>query len=128
MIGQGRRRHAHAGDQALQPDCATTRAGLLSAPLRSRFGIVLRLEFYTTDDLRINRAAFRGNSSVSIDEGGASEIADGRGVRRASPTVAARVRGLRAGGRQDAGRSHIDRATGKHRWRCWSDKHGFRRN
>ena len=31
---------------------ATTRAGLISAPLRARFGIVLRLEFYTPEDLK----------------------------------------------------------------------------
>ncbi len=41
---------------------ATTRAGLLSAPLRSRFGIVLRLEFYTHADLKIILAAFGRDS------------------------------------------------------------------
>ena len=41
---------------------ATTRAGLLSAPLRSRFGIVLRLEFYTHADLKIISAALGRDS------------------------------------------------------------------
>src|SRR6266852_2825409 len=54
MIGQGPAARTHTMDiKPFTLVAATTRAGLLSAPLRSRFGIVLRLEFYTTDDLRI---------------------------------------------------------------------------
>src|SRR6202166_2996842 len=54
IIGQGPAARTHTMD--VQPFTfigATTRAGLLSSPLRSRFGIVLRLEVYTHEDLRI---------------------------------------------------------------------------
>ena len=54
MIGQGPSARTHTMD--VKPFTfigATTRAGLLSAPLRSRFGLLLRLEFYTHDDLRV---------------------------------------------------------------------------
>src|SRR5438874_4802857 len=53
IIGQGPSARTHTLE--VKPFTfvgATTRAGLLSAPLRSRFGIVLRLEFYTRDELR----------------------------------------------------------------------------
>jgi holliday junction DNA helicase RuvB len=54
---------------------ATTRAGLITAPLRSRFGIVHRLDFYEPADLLIilNRSARILN--IEMDEGGAEEIA-----------------------------------------------------
>src|SRR5213078_1987571 len=54
---------------------ATTRAGLLTSPLRDRFGIVLRLEFYTVSDLEriVGRSA--AILGVSVDEGGAARIA-----------------------------------------------------
>src|SRR5207253_2237915 len=54
LIGQGPAARTHTMD--VKPFTfvgATTRAGLLSSPLRSRFGIVLRLEFYSDEDLRI---------------------------------------------------------------------------
>jgi holliday junction DNA helicase RuvB len=54
IIGQGPAARTHVME--LKPFTfvgATTRPGLLSSPLRSRFGILLRLEFYTEDDLRI---------------------------------------------------------------------------
>jgi len=72
---------------------ATTRAGLLTAPLRDRFGIVQRLEFYNVEDLSyiINRAA--GIIKVSIDEGGAAEIARrSRGTPRIANRLLRRVR------------------------------------
>src|SRR5437667_6675503 len=53
IIGQGPSARTHTID--VKPFTfvgATTRAGLLSAPLRSRFGILLRLEFYSDDDLQ----------------------------------------------------------------------------
>ncbi|WP_114205240.1 AAA family ATPase, partial [Acinetobacter baumannii] len=50
---------------------ATTRAGLLATPLRDRFGIPLRLEFYTPDELTaVIRGAAR-KMGAPIDEGGA---------------------------------------------------------
>jgi Holliday junction DNA helicase RuvB len=54
---------------------ATTRAGLITAPLRSRFGIVHRLDFYAPEDLLIiiNRSAKILN--IQMEEGGAEEIA-----------------------------------------------------
>ncbi len=54
---------------------ATTRSGMLSSPLRSRFGMNCRLDYYEADDLRqiIERSA--GLIGVTIDAGGAIEIA-----------------------------------------------------
>ncbi|WP_286810317.1 Holliday junction branch migration DNA helicase RuvB, partial [Marinobacter sp. UBA2678] len=54
---------------------ATTRAGLLTSPLRDRFGIVQRLEFYNTKDLTDIILRSARLSSVAIDNGGAYEIA-----------------------------------------------------
>src|SRR5512144_2028019 len=54
---------------------ATTRAGLLTSPLRDRFGIVQRLDFYTQADLKsiVQRSA--GILGVAMEEGGAEQIA-----------------------------------------------------
>src|ERR1700731_992642 len=67
---------------------ATTRAGLITAPLRSRFGIVHRLDFYRPEDLLIilNRSAKILN--IEMDEGGAEEIAR---RCRGTPRVANRL-------------------------------------
>ena len=54
---------------------ATTRAGLLTSPLRDRFGIVQRLEFYSAADLATIVARAAGILDVRIDEGGARELA-----------------------------------------------------
>ncbi len=66
---------------------ATTRMGLVSAPLRSRFGIVLHLDFYSPEDLArvVRRSA--GILGISIDEEGALEI--GR-RSRGTPRIANR--------------------------------------
>jgi len=72
---------------------ATTRAGLLTSPLRDRFGIVQRLEFYQTDDLTqiVLRSAQILN--VFIDEPGAAEIARrSRGTPRIANRLLRRVR------------------------------------
>jgi len=72
---------------------ATTRAGLLTAPLRDRFGIVQRLEFYATSDLAgiVSRSAKL--LEVPIDEGGCSEIARrARGTPRIANRLLRRVR------------------------------------
>lgn len=72
---------------------ATTRAGLLTSPLRDRFGIVQRLEFYTTDDLIkiVTRSA--GILGVKIDDAGAREIAArSRGTPRITNRLLRRVR------------------------------------
>lgn len=67
---------------------ATTRAGLLTAPLRSRFGIVHRLDFYTPEDLLqvVTRSA--QILGIAMDEAGAMEIA---GRSRGTPRVANRL-------------------------------------
>ncbi|MCK5901968.1 MAG: Holliday junction branch migration DNA helicase RuvB [Cocleimonas sp.] len=72
---------------------ATTRAGLLTSPLRDRFGIVQRLEFYNVTDLStiIRRAA--GIIGVTIDSAGATEIAQrSRGTPRIANRLLRRVR------------------------------------
>ncbi|MET3290379.1 UNVERIFIED_CONTAM: Holliday junction DNA helicase RuvB [Brevibacillus sp. OAP136] len=72
---------------------ATTRAGLLSAPLRDRFGVVNRLEFYTVDELAfiVTRAA--DILQIGISEGGAVEIAKrSRGTPRVANRLLKRVR------------------------------------
>jgi Holliday junction DNA helicase RuvB len=72
---------------------ATTRAGMLSAPLRSRFGINSRLDFYTADELQkiVRRSA--GLLGVTIDDGGALEIAArSRGTPRIANNLLRRAR------------------------------------
>jgi Holliday junction DNA helicase RuvB len=54
---------------------ATTRAGALTSPLRERFGLVHRLDFYSPADLEIIVTRSAGLLGVPIDSGGASEIA-----------------------------------------------------
>ncbi|MFM1652394.1 Holliday junction branch migration DNA helicase RuvB [Brevibacillus sp. B_LB10_24] len=72
---------------------ATTRAGLLSSPLRDRFGVVNRLEFYTVEELAfiVSRAA--DILQIGIAEGGAVEIAKrSRGTPRVANRLLKRVR------------------------------------
>jgi len=72
---------------------ATTRSGQLSAPLRDRFGVVLRLELYSDDDLCgiITRSA--GILNIDIEHSGAMEIASrSRGTPRIANRLLRRVR------------------------------------
>lgn len=72
---------------------ATTRAGLLTSPLRDRFGIVQRLEYYSVQDLTgiVLRAA--GILGVPIEEAGAAEVAKrARGTPRIANRLLRRVR------------------------------------
>ena len=72
---------------------ATTRSGMVSNPLRDRFGIPLRLEFYTSDELKriIARSAIL--LGVTLDESGAEEIARRcRGTPRIAGRLIRRVR------------------------------------
>jgi Holliday junction DNA helicase RuvB len=72
---------------------ATTRAGLLTAPLRGRFGIVHRLDFYTEADLERILLRSARILSVPIDPGGAGEIARrSRGTPRVANRLLRRVR------------------------------------
>jgi Holliday junction DNA helicase RuvB len=87
MIGQGPSARTHTMD--VKPFTfigATTRAGLLSAPLRSRFGLLLRLEFYTHDDLRVIVERSAEILGVSIDRPGS------RGTPRIANRLLRRVR------------------------------------
>src|SRR5438309_6496484 len=94
LIGQG------AGARSIKLELprftlvgATTRAGLITAPLRGRFGIGFHLDFYPHEDLETicNRSA--GILGVEIDEGGAREIARrARGTPRIVNRLLRRVR------------------------------------
>ena len=102
MIGQGPSARTHTMD--VKPFTfigATTRAGLLSAPLRSRFGIVLRLEFYTHDDLRDHRGALGRDSWREIDRAGSARDCQplARHAAYRQPPAAPRPR-LRPGARR----------------------------
>jgi len=106
LIGQGPAARTHTMD--VKPFTfvgATTRAGLLSAPLRSRFGIVLRLDFYTHEDLRIIVERSAEILGVQIDREGALEIASrSRGTPRIANRLLRRVRDyaqVRSAGRID---------------------------
>lgn len=72
---------------------ATTRAGLLTSPLRDRFGIVQRLEFYSTDELKSIAHRSAGILNLPIDDAGAGQIADrARGTPRIVNRLLRRVR------------------------------------
>jgi len=124
MIGQGPSARTHTMD--VQPFTfvgATTRAGLLSAPLRSRFGIMLRLEFYTHKDLRIIVERSAEILGVAIDDEGANEIASrSRGTPRIANRLLRRVRDyaqVRGGGK-------IDKRTAEAALQMLEvDRHGF---
>jgi Holliday junction DNA helicase RuvB len=94
MIGEGPAARSIKLD--LQPFTlvgATTRAGMLTNPLRDRFGIVARLEFYTAEELTriVTRSA--GLLNAPIDDAGAREIARrSRGTPRIANRLLRRVR------------------------------------
>jgi len=124
MIGQGPSARTHTMD--VKPFTfigATTRAGLLSAPLRSRFGLLMRLEFYSHEDLRIIVERSAEILGVSIDRPGALEIASrSRGTPRIANRLLRRVRDyaqVRAGGK-------VDQATAQAALSMLEvDRHGF---
>lgn len=93
---------------------ATTRAGLLTSPLRDRFGIVQRLEFYNVADLTTIILRASKIMGVPIDKEGASEIARrARGTPRIANRLLRRVRDfaqMRADGfvREDIARQALD--------------------
>jgi len=124
IIGQGPSARTHTMD--VSPFTfvgATTRAGLLSAPLRSRFGILLRLEFYTHKDLQIIVERSAEILRVAVDREGAMEIASrSRGTPRIANRLLRRVRDyaeVRGGGK-------IDKATAQAALRMLEvDQYGF---
>ena len=72
---------------------ATTRAGLLSAPLRDRFGVVHHLEFYTPEELKTIILQSAGILNVEVDDPGALELAKrSRGTPRLANRLLKRVR------------------------------------
>lgn len=124
IIGQGPSARTHTID--VKPFTfvgATTRAGLLSAPLRSRFGIVLRMEFYTTEDLKVIVKRSAEILNVKVDEEGAHEIASrARGTPRIVNRLLRRVRDYA----QVRGAGHIDTRTAEAALEMLEvDKHGF---
>ncbi len=72
---------------------ATTRSGLISSPMRSRFGLANRLDYYQPEDLAKIVARSAAKLSVEIDDGGALEIAGrSRGTPRIANNLLRRVR------------------------------------
>src|SRR5512133_1611529 len=72
---------------------ATTRAGLLATPLRDRFGIPLRLEFYTPEELQTVLTQAAGKMGLALAPEGAAEIAArARGTPRVAGRLLRRVR------------------------------------
>jgi Holliday junction DNA helicase RuvB len=124
MIGQGP--SARTFELDIKPFtfvAATTRPGLLSSPMRARFGILLRLEFYTDDELRFVVERSAEVLGVPIDRDGAAEIAmRSRGTPRIANRLLRRVRDyaqVRADGR-------INRATASAALEMLEvDAHGF---
>jgi len=94
---------------------ATTRAGLITAPLRSRFGIVHRLEYYQPEDLVEILRRSAQILSIALDDGGAEEVARrSRGTPRVANRLLRRVRDfaeVRAQGRvtSEVAREALDR-------------------
>jgi holliday junction DNA helicase RuvB len=124
IVGQGPSARTHTLDvRPFTFVAATTRAGLLSAPLRSRFGIVLRLEFYTDDELQIIITRSAEILDVAIEEAGAQEIASrARGTPRIANRLLRRCRDYA----QVRGAGYIDRPTAQAALEMLEvDKHGF---
>jgi Holliday junction DNA helicase RuvB len=124
MIGQGPSARTHTID--VRPFTfvgATTRAGLLSAPLRSRFGIVLRLEFYSSEELKVILQRSAEILGIAIDAAGAQEIASrARGTPRIANRLLRRVRDYA----QVRGAGKIDRPTAEAALEMLEvDRHGF---
>lgn len=72
---------------------ATTRAGLLTAPLRDRFGVIHRLEFYSVEELKLIIQHSARILGVEIEENGARELARrSRGTPRLANRILKRVR------------------------------------
>jgi Holliday junction DNA helicase RuvB len=124
IIGQGPAARTHVME--IRPFtfvAATTRPGLLSSPLRSRFGILLRLEFYTDEELRYVVKRSAEVLGIPIDEDGAAEIAmRSRGTPRIANRLLRRVRDYA----QVRGPGRIDRATACEALQMLEvDAHGF---
>src|SRR5258708_3551493 len=124
IIGQGPSARTHTIDvRPFTFVAATTRAGLLSAPLRSRFGILLRLDFYNNDELKFIIERSAEILGVEIDDEGAIELSQrARGTPRIANRLLRRVRDFA----QVRGAGKIDKATAHAALEMLEvDKHGF---
>jgi Holliday junction DNA helicase RuvB len=124
IVGQGPSARTHTLEvKPFTFVAATTRAGLLSSPLRSRFGIVLRLEFYSDTELQIIVKRSAEILGVAIDEAGSLEISSrARGTPRIANRLLRRVRDYA----EVRGSGHIDRATAQAALAMLEvDQHGF---
>ncbi len=124
IIGQGPSARTHTIDvRPFTFVAATTRAGLLSAPLRSRFGILLRLEFYTDEELKFIIERSAEILGVEIDDEGAEELSHrARGTPRIANRLLRRVRDFA----QVRSHGRIDKATAQAALEMLEvDKHGF---
>ncbi len=102
---------------------ATTRAGLVTAPLRARFGIVHRLDFYLPEDLATIVRRSGRLLEIAVDDDGAEEISGrSRGTPRIANRLLRRVRDFA----QVHGDGAIDRETAKRALELLEvDEHGF---
>jgi len=124
IIGQGPSARTHTIEvKPFTFIAATTRAGLLSSPLRSRFGILLRLEFYTNEELKFIVERSAEILGIAIDDAGADELARrARGTPRIANRLLRRVRDFA----QVRGAGRIDKATAQAALEMLEvDKHGF---
>ena len=124
IIGQGPAARTHVME--IKPFTfvgATTRPGLLSSPLRARFGILLRLEFYTEEDLQVIVERSAEVLGVPINVEGAEEIARrSRGTPRIANRLLRRVRDYA----EVRGTGSIDRPTANAALSMLEvDAHGF---
>ena len=86
---------------------ATTRAGMLTNPLRDRFGVICRLELYSADELKIIIKRSAGILGINIDDYAAGEIAKrSRGTPRIANRLLKRVRDYA----QVLGEGHVNKA------------------
>jgi Holliday junction DNA helicase RuvB len=124
IIGQGPSARTHTIEvKPFTFVAATTRAGLLSSPLRSRFGILLRLEFYTHEELKFIISRSAEILGIEIDDAGAQELASrARGTPRIANRLLRRVRDYA----QVRGAGRIDQATAQAALEMLEvDEHGF---
>ena len=84
---------------------ATTRTGLIAGPLRDRFGLVERLDYYNPEELKLIVERAAGILSVTIDSPGAAELAN---RRRVTPRIA--QNGLALFGVDELGLDKVDRS------------------
>jgi len=91
---------------------ATTRSGLLTTPLRDRFGIQMRMQFYTHDELKTILLRLAGKLGMPLADDGAAEVARrSRGTPRVAGRLLRRVRDITAvAGQEKVGAEEADAA------------------